>query len=219
VFFGDGPGVPNRKSRSVLEAGECVYLREPTISDREEIIARNRDSRRLHRGWVTPPTDAALFRRWMVRCRQPAVRCFLVCRHEDGAIAGVFTLSQIVRGFFRSAYLGYYAFEPFAGRGYMREGMELTLRHAFTALKLHRVEANIQPENAASIALAKRAGFRLEGYSPRYLKVAGRWRDHQRWAILIDEWRLLRRQRRATSRRPAPRPRRESASRDRRHSG
>ena len=155
----------------------------------------------------------------MVRCRLPTVRCFLVCRAEDGAITGVFTLSQIVRGLFHSAYLGYYALEPFAGRGYMREGMDLTLRHAFTALKLHRVEANIQPENAASIALARRTGFRLEGYSPRYLKIAGRWRDHQRWAILIDEWRLLRRQRRATSRRPARRAQPASSSRGKRRSG
>lgn len=187
--------------------------------DRDEILARNRASRRLHRGWVTPPTDAAAFRRWMVRCRLPTVRCFLVCRVEDDAIAGVFTLSQIVRGVFQSAYLGYYALEPFAAQGYMGEGLQLTLHQAFAAMKLHRVEANIQPENAASIVLARRAGFRLEGYSPRYLKVAGRWRDHQRWAILIDDWRRLRRPRRATSGRPAPRSRRASASRGRPRSG
>ena len=155
------------------------------------IVALNRASRRLHRGWVTPPTDSAAFARWMTRCRRPNVRCFLVCRRTDGAIAGVFVLSEIVRGRFHSAYLGYYAEQPHAGQGYMREGMQLVLRHAFTAMKLHRVEANVQPENVASIALAKRSGFRLEGFSPRYLKVAGRWRDHQRWAILIDDWRQL----------------------------
>lgn len=209
---------PKAESANALESGERAYLREPTPADRDELMARNRASRILHRGWVTPPTDAAGFRRWMVRCRLPTVRCFLVCRKQDDAIAGVFTLSQIVRGFFHSAYLGYYAFEPFAKHGYMREGMALTLRHAFTALKLHRVEANIQPENAASIALAKRSGFRLEGYSPRYLKVAGRWRDHQRWAILIDDWRRLRRQLRATSARPARRSPRASGSRGRRRS-
>lgn len=125
----------------------------------------------------------------MRRCRKPNVQCFLVCRLADGAIAGVFILSEIVRGMFQSAYLGYYAEQPHAEQGYMREGMQLVLRHAFSTMKLHRVEANIQPENVASIALAKRSGFRLEGFSPRYLKVAGRWRDHQRWAILIDDWR------------------------------
>ena len=219
VSSDDGPGVRTPNPKSVLEAGERVYLREPTTEDRDEIIARNRASARLHRGWVTPPIDIAGFRRWMLRCRLPTVRCLLVCRTDDDAVAGVFALSQIVRGLFQSAYLGYYALEPSAGRGYMGEGMQLMLRHAFTTMKLHRVEANIQPENAASIALVRGAGFRLEGYSPRYLKVAGRWRDHQRWAILIDDWRLLRRKRRATSRRPAPRAQRVSSSRGKRRSG
>ena len=153
----------------------------------------------LHRGWVTPPTDAQAFAEWMRRCRQSAVQCFLVCRLDDGAIVGVFTLSQIVRRLFQSAYLGYYAHEPYASRGYMMEGMWLVLRHTFTTVKLHRVEANIQPENSASIALVKRSGFRLEGFPPRYLKIAGRWRDHQRWAMTIDDWQRLRRRPRGPS--------------------
>ena len=57
---------------------------------------------------------------------------------------------------------------------------------AFSKLGLHRLEANIQPENTASIALAKRVGFQKEGFSPRYLKIRGRWRDHERWAIVAD---------------------------------
>jgi ribosomal-protein-alanine N-acetyltransferase len=64
--------------------------------------------------------------------------------------------------------------------------MRLLVRHAFTAMKLHRLEANIQPGNQASIALVKRCGFEREGYSPRYLKIGGRWRDHERWAIRAD---------------------------------
>jgi ribosomal-protein-alanine N-acetyltransferase len=89
-----------------------------------------------------------------------------------------------VLGGFQSAYLGYYAFEPFAGRGLMRMGFELVLTTAFRKLKLHRLEANIQPQNKASIALVRSCGFSREGYSPRYLKIGGRWRDHERWAIL-----------------------------------
>ena len=96
---------------------------------------------------------------------------------------------QIVRRGFQSAYLGYAVGKPFAGQGYMRDGLELVLRHAFTTLRLHRIEANIQPANASSLALAKGAGFRREGFSPRYLKIGGRWRDHERWAILAEEWR------------------------------
>jgi ribosomal-protein-alanine N-acetyltransferase len=63
---------------------------------------------------------------------------------------------------------------------------------AFTRLELHRLEANIQPANLASITLVKRLGFHLEGLSPRYLKIAGHWRDHERWALLADDWRTLR---------------------------
>ena len=70
-------------------------------------------------------------------------------------------------------------------------GMQLVLRHAFQTLRLHRVEANIQPGNHASITLARRAGFHREGYSPRYLKIGGRWRDHERWALLAEDWKAI----------------------------
>ena len=68
----------------------------------------------------------------------------------------------------------------------MTQAMRLTIRHAFDDLKLHRLEANIQPGNLPSIALVKKCGFEKEGYSPRYLKVLGEWRDHERWAIRAD---------------------------------
>jgi ribosomal-protein-alanine N-acetyltransferase len=98
----------------------------------------------------------------------------------------VVNISEIVRGCFQNAYLGYYAFEPLAGRGLMRAGLAKVIRHAFTKMKLHRLEANIQPGNKRSIRLVKALGFRREGISPRYLKVAGRWREHERWTILAD---------------------------------
>ena len=120
----------------------------------------------------------------------PTSRRLLLCRASDDAILGFFNLSQIVRRGFQSAYLGYAVGKPYAGQGYMRDGLELVLRHAFTTMRLHRVEANIQPTNTSSLALARGAGFRREGFSPRYLKIGGRWRDHERWAILAEEWRV-----------------------------
>jgi ribosomal-protein-alanine N-acetyltransferase len=102
---------------------------------------------------------------------------------------GVINVNEIVHGAFRSAYLGYYVFVPRAGQGYMSEGLALALRWAFRELRLHRLEANIQPGNEASRALVSRFGFRREGFSRRYLKVAGRWRDHERWALLVEDWR------------------------------
>jgi [ribosomal protein S5]-alanine N-acetyltransferase len=74
----------------------------------------------------------------------------------------------------------------------MTEALPLALRHAFQTLELHRVEANIMPTNRSSLALVTRANFRREGYSPRYLKIAGRWRDHERWALLAEDWQRAR---------------------------
>ena len=113
---------------------------------------------------------------------------FFVVLDHTGEIAGVINVGDIVRGYFQSAYLGYYAFIPFAGCGYMRQGLHKVITHAFRELKLHRLEANIQPDNERSIALIRGLGFRREGVSPRYLKVCGRWKDHERWAILSEEW-------------------------------
>ncbi len=100
-----------------------------------------------------------------------------------------------MRGSFNCAYLGYYGLAPHAGQGYMSEGLAQVLAAAFGRLRLHRVEANVQPANERSIALLRTAGFVREGYSRRYVKIAGRWRDHERWAILAEDWRARRRRR------------------------
>jgi ribosomal-protein-alanine N-acetyltransferase len=149
-------------------------------------------SRSFHRPWATAPVDVERFAAYLADSRRPDFEAMLLCRRADLAILGFFNLSQIVRRSLQSAYLGYAVGRPYAGHGYMREGIQLVLRHAFAELRLHRIEANIQPENHASIALARGAGFRREGFSPRYLKIAGRWRDHERWAILADDWRAQR---------------------------
>lgn len=124
----------------------------------------------------------------LARCRRPAFETLFACRREDDEIVGVFDLSQIFRGIMQSAYLGYYALAPHARQGYMRDGLDLMLRYAFRTLRLHRLESNIQPANTRSIALVRGVGFVLEGYSRRYLKIAGRWRDHERWALLAEDW-------------------------------
>ena len=120
---------------------------------------------------------------YLVRSRRESSAYFIAHRVEDDAMVGFLNISEIVRGKFLSGFLGYGGIAGFEGQGYMREALELVLREAFTRLGLHRLEANIQPGNQASIALARRCGFELEGFSPRYLKIGGRWRDHERWAI------------------------------------
>jgi ribosomal-protein-alanine N-acetyltransferase len=113
----------------------------------------------------------------------------MLCLSSTGEIVGTFSISNIVRGYFHSAYLGYEAFVPHQGKGHMRAGMELLLDHAFSELNLHRLEANVQPGNLSSIRLLERAGFTKEGYSKNYLNVGDKgWRDHERWAIINDDW-------------------------------
>jgi [ribosomal protein S5]-alanine N-acetyltransferase len=169
-----------------------VYLRPPEPSDSEEFIALMRASSAFHRPWATAPTDEQRFAAYLADAERPDFDASLLCRIHDDAILGFFNLSQIVRRGLQSAYLGYAIGMPFAGQGYMREGLELELRRAFVTIRLHRIEANIQPENLPSIALARGAGFTREGFSPRYLKIAGRWRDHERWALLAEDWRARR---------------------------
>ena len=99
------------------------------------------------------------------------------------------SLSQIFRGIFQNAYLGYALGEKFTKQGLMTEAIKLILRFAFKNLKLHRIEANVQPTNTPSIAVLRRNGFVKEGFSRRYLKIDNKWRDHERWAIIAEDWR------------------------------
>jgi ribosomal-protein-alanine N-acetyltransferase len=186
--------------KSALVAGDSVYLRWPRRGDATAFVAAVRASVRLHRNWVQAPSTPARFAAYLKRFAGAASRRnetathvgLLACRSGDDAIVGVFNLSEIVRGAFQSGYIGYYALAPHAGRGYMAEGLRLTLKFAFRVMRLHRVEINIQPANSRSIVLARRAGFRREGFSRRYVKLAGRWRDHERWALVVEDWRRRR---------------------------
>jgi [ribosomal protein S5]-alanine N-acetyltransferase len=201
----NGPSVPARRSslRRVDTApppseygrrlrGYRIFLRRLAAGDQAEFLQLVRESRNVHHPWVSPPTGVAGFQRLVHRAEQETVVSLLICARSTATMLGVFNLSQIFRGNFRSAYLGYYGHAGFAGRGYMGEGLELVMRYAFTKLLLHRIEANIQPGNLKSVALVERCGFAKEGFSPRYLKVAGRWRDHERWAITVERWRAAR---------------------------
>ncbi len=168
-----------RPGRSVPSRPHVV-VRAPTADDRDELVDPNRASRRFHRGWASPLVTPEAYEEYLERCGREDFVGLLNCREQDGAIVGVATLSQIFRGPLQSAYLGYYAGATFSGQGYMTEGLRLVLDHAFGRLRLHRVEANVQPENEASLALIDRLGFTREGYSRRYLKIGDRGRDHER---------------------------------------
>jgi [ribosomal protein S5]-alanine N-acetyltransferase len=155
-------------------------------ADEREFVAAARASRRLHHPWVKVPSDAKAFRGCVSRMQGPQNYGFLLRERSFDALVGAVEISNVVRGIFRSGYLGYYVFIGFERQGLMREGLLCVIRHAFKSLELHRLEANIQPANVASIALVRSCGFQKEGLSPRYLKIGGRWRDHERWAILAS---------------------------------
>jgi [ribosomal protein S5]-alanine N-acetyltransferase len=173
---------------AIRAVGARVLVRSPTPGDGEALVALAERSRRFHAGLASPPRDRAAYAAFLERSRRDDFEAFLLVRREDGAPLGCITASQIFRHAFQGAYLGYWIGAPHAGQGYMREGLALVVTHAFRRMRLHRLEANIQPGNAASRSLVRGLGFRLEGYSPRYLKIGGRWRDHERWAILREEW-------------------------------
>lgn len=166
-----------------------TILEKPTASHEAEFLEAARRSRSLHSRWVAPPRTSGEYRQYLDRVGRTNQLGFLIRSRSDGDLAGVVNVSEIVLGSFKSAYLGYYAFEPSAGTGLMRDGVRQVIAECFTNIGLHRVEANIQPTNERSIALVKHLGFSLEGFSPRYLKIGGRWRDHERWALVREQWR------------------------------
>jgi [ribosomal protein S5]-alanine N-acetyltransferase len=141
-------------------------------------------SKAFHQPWITLPQTPQAFKTWATIAGDETHCLRLITRPTDSALLGYIRLSQIVKGNFGSAYLSYGVFAEHAQQGYGKAAIKAMLRLAFNELKLHRIEANIQPANTASIALVKACGFQLEGYSPRYLKINGRWRDHERWAFV-----------------------------------
>src|SRR5690349_4925951 len=172
----------------ILRSGKRVYLRHPIPRDAKEFLAMVRASRRYHRPWVYPPDTEEAFALYAARAATDRSFYSLLFLRETDELVGAANLSEIVRGLFRSTYLGYYGNVLHSGQGLMREGVGLLLRHAFQTLKLHRIEANIQPGNTSSLHLVQALGFQKEGFSPKYLKIGGKWRDHERWALLVEGW-------------------------------
>jgi len=169
-------------------AGMDVVLSAPAASDAAQFIDAVRASRSLHRPWLDLPDTPGRFAAYLDRAGREDQANYLIRHRACGGLVGVVNISNIVRGGLQSGYLGYGAFASHAGRGLMTEGLRAVLDVAFGDLRLHRVEANIQPGNDRSIALVRRLGFEKEGYSRRYLLIDGDWRDHERWALLAEDW-------------------------------
>ncbi|MDX2221215.1 MAG: GNAT family protein [Rhodospirillaceae bacterium] len=190
------------RRRKIISRGQTVYLFEPSPAGIDDFLAMTAASLAFHQPWVFPATTPRRFRAYLDRLEGGGAVGYFIGRAADDAMVGVVNINDIIMGGLRTGSLGYYVGAEFARRGYMREGLSLVLDQAFDALELNRLEANVQPGNAASLGLITRLGFRKEGFSPKYLQIDGIWRDHERWAILATEWRAQRELRRAAAAAP-----------------
>ncbi|MEV1247635.1 GNAT family N-acetyltransferase [Nonomuraea sp. NPDC050022] len=161
-----------------------MTLRRMTVDDQAEFTELVRSSADLYGPYMSLPTTPQDFHVFLGKFADPLLaEGLVVCLRDTGAMVGNININSIIRGRAQTASLGYAAFAPTAGQGYMSEGLRLVLRYAFEELRLHRLEAQIQPGNQASLKLVQRHGFRSEGCSPELLFIDGAWRDHERWVI------------------------------------
>lgn len=164
-----------------------LILQQLELRDEELFLETMQQSKELYSPWMYAPTTHDEFVDFYFCYNQPNQRCLLLL-NKNGELIGIYSLSEITRGIFQNAYLGFCANVNFAGMGLMSAGLKLLFKEVFTNMDLHRLEANIQPENTASLNLVKSNCFTYEGLSRRYLNVNGEWRDFQRWAITIEDW-------------------------------
>jgi ribosomal-protein-alanine N-acetyltransferase len=166
-----------------------VYIRPPQPGDEtvyREAVLRSAD----HLSPWNPVEPDGLPD--LLRRQGPALRSFMIFDKEDDGLVGRVNVANIVRARFCNGALGYDSYVPYAGTGRMTEGMRLIVDRCFASapegLGLHRLEINVQPDNDRSIAMARRLGFRHEGFSPRMLFLDDAWRDHERFAMTAEEW-------------------------------
>ena len=170
-----------------------MLIRPLQADDETEFLRVHEVSRAHFAPWLDEATPEERLESELLKIqssRERGNQARLVGEFSDGRIVGFFNLTEIVRGVFQSAYASWYVNVEFKEQGYGTEGVRALLDMAFSksrGLGLHRVQANVIPENAASIRLARKVGFRREGLAERYLCIAGRWQDHVMYAKTSEE--------------------------------
>ena len=174
--------------------GERVLLRPPLVADFDQWAALRAESRDFLQPWeplwmadeLTMPAYRRRLRGyWRDSRAGVALPLFIISRDSHELLGGI-NMSNIRRGIAQTASIGYWIGQRHARRGYMTDAVTTLVRHAFTEMKLNRVEAACIPENTASKHLLERCGFTREGYARRYLRINGRWRDHLLFAIVRE---------------------------------
>lgn len=177
--------------RDPLRIGTCTYIKAPTKQGMQTYLAFLKRNEDYHKPWVYHSCDPKYYGHYLKRIKRGVTQGCIVFDLQSDNLVGVINLNNIQLGSMRMASIGYYGDRDYAGKGYMTEGMGLVLKYAVEDLGLHRIEANIQPENIASKRLVKRLGFQKEGFSPKYMQIGGKWCDHERWAILDEDVKSL----------------------------
>lgn len=176
--------------------GRGVWLRPPQIADYGP-WAELRALSRAHLvpwepAWPRDDLTKSAYRRrlrhYQREARDDLGYAFLLFEAESDRLMGGVTLSNVRRGVTQSAMLGYWLGQPFVGKGHMTAAVRAVLPHAFETLRLHRIEAAVQPANTPSVGVLRRTGFVEEGLARRYLKINGQWQDHLIFAILAEDW-------------------------------
>jgi [ribosomal protein S5]-alanine N-acetyltransferase len=185
-------GLTRPMSPELLLRGDGLYLRPATPSDYVAWSRLRAASRSFLEPWEpTWPEDdltRAAFRRRLRRQEEDMARdeaySFLIIDNAADELLGGVTLGGVRRGVSQSGTLGYWMGAPHAGKGRMTRAVTTIVDFAFSRLRLHRIEAACIPENAPSIALLERNGFRREGFARGFLKINGAWRDHLLFALV-----------------------------------
>lgn len=193
--LGRHPGWPVRLGPIAVRAG-TVELRGPRLFDGKQwsrLRIRDRDyleqwEPTAPEGWEERNAALSWPAQWSslrAMARRGTTLPFMIL--VDGEIAGQITVGNIVRGSLLSAWIGYWVAADRAGGGVATAAVALLTDHAFHAAGLHRLEATVRPENAASLRVLAKSGYREEGLFKRYLDVAGQWRDHLCFALTSEE--------------------------------
>lgn len=183
-----GRSTVSQAMTDVLLRARDVVLRRPGPADADEFLGCVESSADHHRNLVEPPRSRRAFDAYIRRVAGVAHDGFLVRSLPSAELIGVVNVNGITRGQLQSATLGYYRVSGAGSRSSMADAVRAVVEYCFETLRIHRLEANIQPANESSRAIAREVGFALEGFSPAYLRIAGEWRDHERWGLVNPGW-------------------------------
>lgn len=188
--------VEGTKPKPTLKTGRTI-LRLPEVEEAEYVVAYFRKNREhlanMGPAWPADFLTAAYWQKQLEKNQRDfqedrSLKLFMFDRSNPETVLGAANLSHTLRNAAHFCYLGYSIDRDFQGKGMMKEALQSVITYGFTALNLHRIMANYQPENSRSGGLLRSLGFNVEGYARDYLFIDGKWRDHVLTSIVNPNW-------------------------------